>query len=303
MDPHCRQRREGDKTTVEKGDEEFGQEEKRCEESSGIGLLQRISRLAATFLRADIVYARGKARMSKSQNPQDACNAAVLSAGGIVTAAALSCLAEVDLQVIAADATPLSDSAPSSSTTSPSPYLHGYGGISLIDYTEYFLPASQRDKVRTEGNVSRWKASPIFPLCSPVVRTAALEAYVRICFAQYLILVDKQRKLASDPAQKPFLMKTNELSAFINSAVDAVLMVVNTDPQRATRRRAAITLLHAIQNAPSGQSAFAAYSLGEPWLCAGWADTDALLLQHPGGINSAVAAARQVISSLLEELS
>jgi hypothetical protein len=40
------------------------------------------------------------------------------------------------------------------------------------------------------------------PLCSPVVRATALEGYVRICFAQYLLLLEKQRKLTSDPNQK-----------------------------------------------------------------------------------------------------
>ena len=37
--------------------------------------------------------------MSRSENRFNACQAATLSAGGIVTAAALSCLVEVDLQV------------------------------------------------------------------------------------------------------------------------------------------------------------------------------------------------------------
>lgn len=276
--------------TGEKCDEELGQGEETC----GIGLLKRISRLAGTYLQADIVYARGKARMTKSQYPRDACNIAVLSAGGIVTAAALTCLAEADLQVIAADTAPLGDSI-SSSSSSSSQFLHGYGGISGIDFTEYFLNASQRAKIRPLIGKSQRKASPVFPLCSPVVRVAALEAFVRICFAQYLLLVDKQKKLAAEPTKKTFSIKMNEISAFIAIALDAVLLVVNTDPQRICRRSAAITLLNAIQNAPAGQSAFAAYSLGEPWLCAGWADTDGLLLQHPGGINSAVAAARQVL--------
>ena len=261
----------------------------RGDDSSGIGILKRISLLASTFLQADIVYARGKARMSRSQHINDACSVAILSSGGIVAAAALSCLVEIDIQVISADATPTTD-VPSS----PLSFTHGLGGISGIDFTEYFLPAIERDKLRHEGSKARFKKSPVFPLCSPVVREAALEAHVRICFAQYLLLADKQKKVAADPTQKAFYMKTNEISAFIASAVDATLQVVNTDPHRSVRRRAATTLFHTIQNAPSGQPAFAAYSLGEPWLCAGWADTDALLLQHPGGINSAVTAARQV---------
>ena len=49
-------------------------------------------------MQADIVYARGRARMGRSQHSMDACRAAVLSAGGIVTAAALTCITEMELQ-------------------------------------------------------------------------------------------------------------------------------------------------------------------------------------------------------------
>lgn len=35
-----------------------------------------------------------------------------------------------------------------------------------------------------------------------MVRAAALEGYVRICFAQYLLLLEKQRKISADPNQK-----------------------------------------------------------------------------------------------------
>ena len=159
-----------------------------------MGALKRISRLALTFLQADMVYARGKVRMSRRQHPSDACQAAVLSAGGIVTAAALTCIAEVDMQMIAADVTPRDQAAPSTSL------VHGCGGISGLDFTEYFLPAHQRDKLRDVRN--RYRASAIFPLCSPVVRAAALEAYVRMCCTQYLLLNEKQKRMAADVTQK-----------------------------------------------------------------------------------------------------
>ena len=42
-------------------------------------------------------------------------------------------------------------------------------------------------------------ASSVGPLCSPPVRAAALEGYVRICLAQYLLLAEKQKRLAADP--------------------------------------------------------------------------------------------------------
>ena len=42
-------------------------------------------------------------------------------------------------------------------------------------------------------------------------------------------------------------MKNSEVSAYIACAIEASLLVVNTDPHRGTRRRAATTLLHAIQ--------------------------------------------------------
>jgi NO-binding membrane sensor protein with MHYT domain len=42
-------------------------------------------------------------------------------------------------------------------------------------------------------------------------------------------------------------MKNSEVSAYIACAIEAALLVVNTDTHRGTRRRAATTLLHAIQ--------------------------------------------------------
>ena len=42
-------------------------------------------------------------------------------------------------------------------------------------------------------------------------------------------------------------MKNSEVSAYIACAIESALLVMNTDPHRGTRRRAATTLLHAIQ--------------------------------------------------------
>jgi hypothetical protein len=150
----------------------------------GMALLSRISSLAESFLQGDIVYARGRARMLMNRDSGKggvAYEAPVLSAGGIVVAAAISCLAAVDIQVIAADAsppprssdghsTPSSSSIPSSSSRehsskessskehsssshpsashppTPNTPTHGMGGLSGIDYTQYFLPHPITDK-------------------------------------------------------------------------------------------------------------------------------------------------------------
>lgn len=154
-----------------------------------MALLSRISSLAESFLQGDIVYARGRARMLMNRDLGKggvAYEAPVLSAGGIVVAAAISCLAAVDIQVIAADASPpprssdghsppSSSSVPSSSsreysfskehsfkdsskehsssshpsashTPTPNTPTHGMGGLSCIDYTQYFLPHPIIDK-------------------------------------------------------------------------------------------------------------------------------------------------------------
>lgn len=42
-------------------------------------------------------------------------------------------------------------------------------------------------------------------------------------------------------------MKNSGVSAYIASAIDAAMVVATGDPHRGTRRRAATTLLHAIQ--------------------------------------------------------
>lgn len=67
--------------------------------ASILAVINYVSLLFSRLVQADIVYARGRGRMGRSQHPMDACRAAVLSAGGIVTAAALTCITEMELQV------------------------------------------------------------------------------------------------------------------------------------------------------------------------------------------------------------
>ena len=67
--------------------------------ASILAVISRVSLFFSRLVQADIVYARGRGRMGRSQHPMDACRAAVLSAGGIVTAAALTCITEMELQV------------------------------------------------------------------------------------------------------------------------------------------------------------------------------------------------------------
>lgn len=67
--------------------------------ASTLAVISYVLLLISRLVQADIVYARGRGRMGRSQHPMDACRAAVLSAGGIVTAAALTCITEMELQV------------------------------------------------------------------------------------------------------------------------------------------------------------------------------------------------------------
>jgi hypothetical protein len=157
-------------------------------------------------------------------------------------------------------------------------------------------------------------AYSLIALCSPAVRETALEAYLRLCFVQLTTQAEKHKRAtaaaaaaaataasatnttttgssAASTSPSTAAKSTADVSALSAAAFDAVATVLKHEPNRRTRRQASISLLHAIQNRPA-RCAFAAFSLNEPWLCVGWADTDALTLPHPGGLASAVVAAK-----------
>ena len=331
---------------------------------TGLEQLQRIARVAKSYLQKDLLYARGRARIGRDRDyaavqssfasisisapptgtgpgqPQPSSSsmfvggyeAPRLPCGGVVVAAALACLAEMDVQAVFSGLTvklplpPLSAPPPGFAGTSASSTLFntmppGRGDISEIDYADFFLPAReclQHQQVQpkaTTGQPEREVAAvprPLSQLNSPAVREQALEAFVRISLAQYLAVMDA--KLKAGEAQKQaqtqsqssssssniqstknkaaIALKLADISGFVAVALDAVAVVLRADPHRGVRRHASLALLHAVQHAPLGKPAMAAYSLGEPWLCAGWADTEALTAPHPAGISSAVVAAK-----------
>ena len=330
---------------------------------TGLEQLQRIARVAKRYMQKDLLYARGRARIDRDRDyaavqssfasmsisvpptgmgagqsqPSSSIfvggyEAPRLPCGGVVVAAALACLTEMDLQAVFAGLTvklpPPSLSVPppgfvgtNSSSTLFNTMPPGRGDISEIDYTDFFLPAReclQHQQVPPKSTADHLEGEaaavprPLSQLNSPAVREQALEAFVRISLAQYLAVMDT--KLKAGEAQKQaqtqsqssssssnvqsaknkaaIALKLADISGFVAAALDAVAVVLRADPHRGVRRHASLALLNAVQHAPLGKPAMAAYSLGEPWLCAGWADTEALTASHPAGISSAVVAAK-----------
>ena len=295
------------------------------------------------------MFAKGIARTNHV--PGDANLLPKLPMGGLVVSAAITCLAEVDIQATWLGLTP---SALASAPRGPMPT--GYGEFTGTDYSQYFLQPgmtlAHQQKQSTAGvgvgagagahtpshlphprerrhhrAHEKWEESfsaearratasasadktasssasvaaaySLAALCTPAVREAALEAFAHLCFVQYRATVERNKRVAREapdqPTDKTALLKyTNDV---VGAPLDAVLNVIKFDPSRRTRRQAALTLLHAVQERPL-RCTFAAFSLGEPWLCMGWPDTDALTLSQTAGISSAVAAAKSGVAQI-----
>lgn len=341
---------------IAEGEED--EEESDISTLTGANQLRRIATLARDCLQREFVHTKSKARtlrdLERIQRLRQMFSASSgvglgaaqysgagksrprgfaapeLPAGGIVAAAAITCMSEMDVQLISAGVTTKAPTTNTESVFECMPPGIGNASGTPFDYTMYFLPLNEtlhhqhqlhkndhsQDHKKGHHNPQHQQQIPstsslsertsIFSLCalSTAVREAALEAFVRVCFAQYLAVVeiDRQRR-AKPPASttahhhhppqpQPQPLKLADISSYAAVAVEAVLAVLRSDPHRSVRRNASVTLSNAVQNSPAGQHTFAAYSRGEPWLCVGWADPDGVTSRHAGGISSAIIAAK-----------
>lgn len=145
--------------------------------------------------------------------------AIMLPGGGVVSAAALSCLGEVDSQ-----------SADGNS----------------VDYESYFLPE---------------KLPKYQMVYESTVRMAALEAYVRLCFARYVAVKDADIRAINAGSKR----RSTGVTPWAATGIIAVCAVIESDESKAVQAEAAVTLLEAVLNRPP-RIALRAISLGE-YLC------------------------------------
>lgn len=244
---------------------------------------------------------------------------------GLVTAAALACLIESDIQVTYNKARSLELNAESSQQKlklSSQPTCVGW--LSKINYTTYFLPPGTvigttatpdyTPLVVPEVFTATGKKSNLFEVSTPLIRSTALECFLKYLFAQHLAyhqemrVVDKfvervnakrisqneetamdinHSSSSSSSVVGPALYNNNAPStetAFIPMAFQCVLLVLRNDPNRLVRRQAVRSLLSTILYSPS-QQVPQALGLQEYLNCISWSDPNGYSVKLGSGFN------------------
>jgi hypothetical protein len=227
----------------------------------------------------------------------------VLAGGGIDVACAIGCLAEMDVQAAglyargragAASAVAANAQSSAGEGSAAPPSLRDVdrlgpssrGPFTGFQYVRYFLPADVRllclveaDLANTAQQTASVKDQVRYHLCSPAVRAAAFEGFVRMCFAMQAAHEERQRHISAQrgagdsvPAEGAGLNTT-----YLPAAVEALAAVLKHDSNTWVRQQAASTLLDAVMDRPARVAA-QALSLGSYWNCATWCDPWALTL-------------------------
>lgn len=246
--------------------------------------------------------ARAAARIRTSKGGANALPR--LSGGGIDVASAIGCLAEMDAQAVAlyargrtgaVSAVMMAGGVPDGS--GPVPSLKDVdrlgpsarGPFTGFNYVRYFLPADVRLLCLVDANLSGGaqpaasvKDQMLYHLCSPAVRAAAFEGFVRVCFAMQGAHEERQRHIAAQRnANNGGSGSADSVPApnttYLPAVVEALAAVLKHDPNTWVRQQAASTLVDAVMDRPARVAA-QALSLSSFWNCATWCDPWALTL-------------------------
>ena len=259
--------------------------------------LRRIADFALTRLRTDVSMAKAQARVLHSQDAENGGDYIypVLPLCGAVSAAALACLGDMDVQYISIvdkeRKQSLSVAGSKDLKINNALYIatSGEGGLSGLFYPDFFLPVGKKltftphsdAPTDTPSGLAKWDRD--FEMYPWSVRLAALEAFIRLCLAQGLLYAEKVKRLRQQQIKqeqvggKPAPAATSIASPLFASAIlEVVLYLVAHDPDRRTRRGAALCLLECLQGRPSGRPAQAALACGDAFSCLGHSDPEAL---------------------------
>jgi hypothetical protein len=237
-------------------------------------------------------YGWGKFELSSSSSSDPASNVSptsapvrlplpVLPIGGALVAAAITCLAEVDIQAALTDKRNNHVSGAHVTRThrvGPT----GVGPLSELNYLQFFINRWTRQKFTHIYAFSQHEhekyAHPgqgpgdsvdaetsmdgpdVYSLYPPSVRAAALDGFMRLCLVQQLLFTEKKRGIQayldtrhdhSSRQHSPSRSHTGTgeppVGVFACAMLEAFDFVVTHDPDRHVRRSAAQSLLESIQ--------------------------------------------------------
>jgi hypothetical protein len=251
--------------------------------------IYEIVALAQTAVGVAFTRARAGARIKHIRGHLNALPA--LAGNGVEVAAAISCLVEMDIQAVGLYAKGRAAMSSQAPTAQNVPSLKdvdrngpsGKGPLTGFNYVKYFLPAEARLLCLIDANLTQSgpihvpvKEQVLFHLCTPAVRAAAFEAFVRLCFAMQGAHEERLRAFAA--AQGNSSSADGALNTtYLPAVVEALAAVLKHDSNTWVRQQAAQTLVDAVMDRPARTAAIA-ISQGNFWNCLDWSDPWALTL-------------------------
>lgn len=235
----------------------------------------------------DVSFTRSRATARIKLKRGDANMLPSLTGSGLEVAAAISCLAEMDIHACALYAKGrAAPQAPSASRATfslkdvdgQSPT--GRGPLSGFNYVKHFLPPGARvtcllgDHSRGQNS----KAQINFHMCSPFVRVAAFEGFVRLCFAMESAHEDRRKALSAVSSAQRTNDSASAVTTFIAAAIESLSALLRVETNAWVRQQAAAVLCDAIMSRPA-RTAAQAISQSNCWYCIDWSDSHALTLQ------------------------
>jgi len=249
----------------------------------------QIVAMASSAVNVAFTRARATARINFQRG--DANFLPTLSGRGIDVAAAITCLAELDIQSAALYAKGRAQPVvPASATHSLRDVERngptGRGPLSGFNYVKHFLPSDTNLLcIENTGRRSRGsgKSKITFHLCTPAVRAAAFEGFVRLCFAMQSAHEERLRSFSAvndEAVSSATHIKAATNTAYIPAVIEALSAVLKADTNLWVKQQAAMAFADVLMDRPA-RIAAQAVSLNNYWNCLEWSDPCALTLpQH-----------------------
>lgn len=156
----------------------------------------------------------------------------------------------------------------------------GVGIFTGVDYRKFFLAPGtqlkciiQDDPQSAAGSVSGSEMT--YYLTPPIVKAAAFEAFVRICFslhvAQNTIYATAAAAAAAASSSGAAPPPQAKESTFIAATVEALTTLLKADHDQQTKQLFAQIFADAVQDKPP-RVALQGVAANNPWYCSGWSD-------------------------------
>jgi hypothetical protein len=159
----------------------------------------------------------------------------------------------------------------------------GRGIFTGFQYKKYFLsPGTQLKCTLEEAQSANSKDEITYHLSAPIVKVAAFEAFVRICFSLHVAQNELYKQMTSSGSSSA--AGGPKESTFIAATVEALTTLLKGDHDAATKQQFTQVFVDAVQDrAP--RTAIQGLAVHNLWYCTGWSDVHGYSLTNTAGKN------------------